>query len=149
MERPLAQKPSCFVKDFNMGAMENKSLNVFNTSLTLAREDTATDDDYERIEGVIGHEYFHNWTWFSSCYPNCAKLRNCSISGLDSQQTATSVILENKLMSTLQQRQRQDWESCDLPRLVSADSKGVQPGLKGCGSSRLCSDWRDTGQESE
>ena len=46
-----------------MGAMENKSLNVFNTSLTLAREDTATDDDYERIEGVIGHEYFHNWTW--------------------------------------------------------------------------------------
>eukprot|EP00434_Breviolum_minutum_P045668 symbB.v1.2.040996.t1/scaffold7721.1/size12173/2 len=39
------------VKDFNMGAMENKSLNVFNTSLTLAREDTATDDDYERIEG--------------------------------------------------------------------------------------------------
>ncbi|CAJ1399278.1 unnamed protein product [Effrenium voratum] len=50
------------VKDFNMGAMENKSLNVFNTSLTLAREDTATDDDYERIQGVIGHEYFHNWT---------------------------------------------------------------------------------------
>ena len=46
-----------------MGAMENKSLNVFNTSLTLAREDTATDDDYERIEGVIGHEYFHNWTF--------------------------------------------------------------------------------------
>eukprot|EP00933_Yihiella_yeosuensis_P047162 TRINITY_DN4286_c0_g1_i2.p1 TRINITY_DN4286_c0_g1~~TRINITY_DN4286_c0_g1_i2.p1 ORF type:complete len:886 (-),score=185.51 TRINITY_DN4286_c0_g1_i2:200-2830(-) len=50
------------VKDFNMGAMENKSLNVFNTSLTLARPDTATDDDYERIESVIGHEYFHNWT---------------------------------------------------------------------------------------
>ncbi|CAJ1419959.1 unnamed protein product [Effrenium voratum] len=50
------------VRDFNMGAMENKSLNVFNTSLTLAREDTATDDDYESIEGVIGHEYFHNWT---------------------------------------------------------------------------------------
>lgn len=51
------------MQDFNMGAMENKSLNVFNTSLTLAREDTATDDDYERIEGVIGHEYFHNWTF--------------------------------------------------------------------------------------
>ena len=50
-----------------MGAMENKSLNVFNTSLTLAREDTATDDDYERIEGVIGHEYFHNWTE-DGCY---------------------------------------------------------------------------------
>eukprot|EP00928_Gymnodinium_smaydae_P039190 TRINITY_DN26820_c0_g4_i2.p1 TRINITY_DN26820_c0_g4~~TRINITY_DN26820_c0_g4_i2.p1 ORF type:complete len:945 (+),score=164.13 TRINITY_DN26820_c0_g4_i2:114-2948(+) len=50
------------VNDFNMGAMENKGLNIFNTSLTLARPDTATDDDYGRIEGVIGHEYFHNWT---------------------------------------------------------------------------------------
>ena len=50
------------VHDFNMGAMENKSLNVFNSSLVLARPDTATDLDYERIEGVIAHEYFHNWT---------------------------------------------------------------------------------------
>jgi len=50
------------VDDFNMGAMENKGLNVFNTSLTLASPSTATDDDYERIEGVVGHEYFHNWT---------------------------------------------------------------------------------------
>eukprot|EP00931_Biecheleriopsis_adriatica_P065494 TRINITY_DN40015_c0_g1_i1.p1 TRINITY_DN40015_c0_g1~~TRINITY_DN40015_c0_g1_i1.p1 ORF type:complete len:1017 (-),score=262.98 TRINITY_DN40015_c0_g1_i1:64-3090(-) len=50
------------VNDFNMGAMENKGLNIFNSSLTLASPDTATDDDYERIEGVIGHEYFHNWT---------------------------------------------------------------------------------------
>ena len=48
--------------DFNMGAMENKGLNVFNSALVLARPDTATDTDYERIEGVIGHEYFHNWT---------------------------------------------------------------------------------------
>ncbi|MCP4093689.1 MAG: aminopeptidase N [Planctomycetes bacterium] len=50
------------VGDFNMGAMENKSLNVFNTAYVLARPDTATDCDYEGIEGVIGHEYFHNWT---------------------------------------------------------------------------------------
>ncbi|CAK0905549.1 unnamed protein product [Prorocentrum cordatum] len=50
------------VNDFNMGAMENKGLNIFNTSLTLAKPDTATDSDYQRIEGVIGHEYFHNWT---------------------------------------------------------------------------------------
>ncbi len=50
------------VNDFNMGAMENKGLNVFNTALTLADPATATDNDYERIEGVIGHEYFHNWT---------------------------------------------------------------------------------------
>ena len=50
------------VSDFNMGAMENKGLNVFNTSLVLARPETATDDDYAAIERVIAHEYFHNWT---------------------------------------------------------------------------------------
>ncbi|MCY3879460.1 MAG: aminopeptidase N [Rhodobacteraceae bacterium] len=50
------------VDDFNMGAMENKGLNIFNSKLVLARPDTATDDDYENIEGVIAHEYFHNWT---------------------------------------------------------------------------------------
>lgn len=50
------------VNDFNMGAMENKGLNVFNSKYVLARPDTATDADYEGIEGVIGHEYFHNWT---------------------------------------------------------------------------------------
>ncbi|MGD8384022.1 MAG: aminopeptidase N, partial [Lysobacterales bacterium] len=48
--------------DFNMGAMENKSLNIFNSKYVLARPDTATDMDYRGIEGVIGHEYFHNWT---------------------------------------------------------------------------------------
>jgi aminopeptidase N len=48
--------------DFNMGAMENKSLNIFNSKYVLARPDTATDWDYQAIEGVIGHEYFHNWT---------------------------------------------------------------------------------------
>ncbi|MBB4212155.1 aminopeptidase N [Rhodothalassium salexigens DSM 2132] len=50
------------VGDFNMGAMENKSLNVFNTKYVLASPETATDDDYDHIEGVIAHEYFHNWT---------------------------------------------------------------------------------------
>jgi len=50
------------VSHFNMGAMENKGLNVFNTKFVLARPDTATDFDYEHIEAVIGHEYFHNWT---------------------------------------------------------------------------------------
>ncbi len=50
------------VGHFNMGAMENKGLNVFNTKFVLARPDTATDSDYEHIEGVIAHEYFHNWT---------------------------------------------------------------------------------------
>lgn len=50
------------VSDFNMGAMENKSLNVFNTKYVLAKSDTATDVDYAGIESVIAHEYFHNWT---------------------------------------------------------------------------------------
>ena len=63
------------VDDFNMGAMENKGLNIFNSKLVLASPDTATDGDYERIEAVIAHEYFHNWTgnritcrdWFQLC----------------------------------------------------------------------------------
>ncbi len=48
--------------DFNMGAMENKGLNIFNSKYVLARPDTATDRDFQGIEGVIAHEYFHNWT---------------------------------------------------------------------------------------
>ncbi len=63
------------VSDFNMGAMENKGLNVFNDKYVLADEETATDADYANIEAVIAHEYFHNWTgnritcrdWFQLC----------------------------------------------------------------------------------
>ncbi|MCP9777238.1 MULTISPECIES: aminopeptidase N [unclassified Cyanobium] len=50
------------VRHFNMGAMENKSLNIFNSKLVLADAETATDGELERIESVIAHEYFHNWT---------------------------------------------------------------------------------------
>ncbi|MFV2059379.1 MAG: aminopeptidase N [Gammaproteobacteria bacterium] len=50
------------VNDFNMGAMENKGLNVFNSSCVLASPETTTDADYYRIQGIIGHEYFHNWS---------------------------------------------------------------------------------------
>src|ERR1043166_197961 len=50
------------VSDFNMGAMENKGLNVFNTRYVLAKPESATDSDYQGIEAVIAHEYFHNWT---------------------------------------------------------------------------------------
>jgi aminopeptidase N len=50
------------VGDFNMGAMENKGLNIFNTKYVLARQDTATDTDYQNIDRVVAHEYFHNWT---------------------------------------------------------------------------------------
>ncbi len=63
------------VRDFNFGAMENKGLNIFNSSLILADAQTATDADFEAIEAVVGHEYFHNWTgnritcrdWFQLC----------------------------------------------------------------------------------
>src|SRR5215468_315932 len=63
------------VSDFNMGAMENKGLNVFNDKYVLASPETATDNDFERIEAIIAHEYFHNWTgnritcrdWFQLC----------------------------------------------------------------------------------
>lgn len=50
------------VSHFNMGAMENKGLNVFNAQFILASEETATDDDFERIEAIVAHEYFHNWS---------------------------------------------------------------------------------------
>lgn len=50
------------VSDFNMGAMENKGLNIFNTKCILASFETATDQDYQNIQGVVGHEYFHNWS---------------------------------------------------------------------------------------
>ncbi len=63
------------VSDFNMGAMENKGLNIFNDKYVLASPETATDADYANIEGIIAHEYFHNWTgnritcrdWFQLC----------------------------------------------------------------------------------
>ncbi|MBI6630126.1 aminopeptidase N [Pontibaca salina] len=63
------------VDDFNMGAMENKGLNIFNSSAVLASPETSTDANFERIESIIAHEYFHNWTgnritcrdWFQLC----------------------------------------------------------------------------------
>ena len=63
------------VPDFNMGAMENKGLNIFNDKYILALQETATDSDYAGIETVVAHEYFHNWTgnritcrdWFQLC----------------------------------------------------------------------------------
>ena len=63
------------VDDFNMGAMENKGLNIFNSKYVLASPETATDQDYANIEAIIAHEYFHNWTgnritcrdWFQLC----------------------------------------------------------------------------------
>ena len=63
------------VSDFNMGAMENKSLNIFNSAYVLADQETATDADFDNIARVVAHEYFHNWSgdrvtcrdWFQLC----------------------------------------------------------------------------------
>lgn len=62
LEYDLNQFMIVAIDDFNMGAMENKGLNVFNSRLVLADLESATDDDFEAIESVVGHEYFHNWT---------------------------------------------------------------------------------------
>lgn len=62
LEYDLDQYMIVSVGSFNMGAMENKGLNIFNSALVLAEQETATDGDYMAIESVIGHEYFHNWT---------------------------------------------------------------------------------------
>ena len=74
-EYDLEQFNIVAVSDFNMGAMENKGLNIFNDRLVLASGDTATDAQFEAIESVVAHEYFHNWTgnritcrdWFQLC----------------------------------------------------------------------------------
>lgn len=63
------------VSDFNAGAMENTTLNIFNAALALAHPDVSTDAEYQRVDGVVAHEYFHNWTgnlvtcrdWFQLC----------------------------------------------------------------------------------
>ena len=78
------------VSAFNFGAMENKGLNIFNDKVLLASPETATDDDYARIEGVVAHEYFHNWTgdritcrdWFQlSLKEGLTVFRDASFSG--------------------------------------------------------------------
>ena len=62
LEYDLEEYNIVAVRHFNMGAMENKSLNIFNSKLVLADAETATDGELERVESVIAHEYFHNWT---------------------------------------------------------------------------------------
>lgn len=98
------------VSHFNMGAMENKGLNIFNTKFVLARPDTATDSDYEHIEGVIAHEYFHNWTgnrvtcrdWFQlSLKEGFTVFRDQEFSG-DQTSKAIKRIEDVKLLRTRQ-----------------------------------------------
>merc|ERR1719271_456310 len=62
LKRAMKWDQDRFGLEYDLGVYNVVAVNDFNTALTLASPDTATDDDYERIEGVIGHEYFHNWT---------------------------------------------------------------------------------------
>jgi aminopeptidase N len=98
------------VRDFNFGAMENKGLNIFNASLLLANPQTATDLDFERIESVVAHEYFHNWTgdritcrdWFQLCLKEgLTVFRDQSFSG-DMRGHAVQRIKDVKALRTRQ-----------------------------------------------
>ena len=98
------------VSDFNMGAMENKGLNIFNTALILAHPDTATDADFLRVERVIGHEYFHNWSgnrvtcrdWFQLSLKEGFTVYRENQFGQDMNDKVTERIDEVKMLRDLQ-----------------------------------------------
>ncbi|NOX39237.1 MAG: aminopeptidase N [Alphaproteobacteria bacterium] len=101
------------VDDFNMGAMENKGLNIFNSKYVLASPETATDQDYALIEGIIAHEYFHNWTgnritcrdWFQlSLKEGLTVFRDQSFSG-DQRSRAVKRITEVQQLRAAQFRE--------------------------------------------
>ncbi|PCI04361.1 MAG: aminopeptidase N [Hyphomicrobiales bacterium] len=98
------------VSDFNMGAMENKGLNVFNDKYVLANPTTATDDDYARIEAIIAHEYFHNWTgnritcrdWFQLCLKEGLTVFRDQEFSSDARSRAVKRIADVKLLKSNQ-----------------------------------------------
>ena len=98
------------VSDFNMGAMENKGLNVFNDKYVLANPNTATDDDYARIEAIIAHEYFHNWTgnritcrdWFQLCLKEGLTVYRDQEFSADARSRAVQRIADVKLLKANQ-----------------------------------------------
>ena len=98
------------VSDFNMGAMENKGLNVFNDKYVLADPDTATDADYANIEAIIAHEYFHNWTgnritcrdWFQLCLKEGLTVYRDHAFSADQRSAAVKRIAEIRLLKAHQ-----------------------------------------------
>ncbi len=98
------------VSHFNMGAMENKGLNIFNDKYVLASADTATDDDFEGVESVIAHEYFHNWTgnritcrdWFQLCLKEGLTVFRDQEFTADMRSRAVKRIQDVRLLRTLQ-----------------------------------------------
>jgi aminopeptidase N len=98
------------VPDFNMGAMENKGLNVFNEKYVLADPQTATDADYAHVEGVIAHEYFHNWTgdritcrdWFQLCLKEGLTVYRDQEFSADQRSRPVKRIADVRLLKSLQ-----------------------------------------------
>ncbi len=98
------------VSDFNMGAMENKGLNIFNDKYVLADPDTATDADYANIEAIIAHEYFHNWTgnritcrdWFQLCLKEGLTVYRDHAFSADMRSPAVKRIAEVRLLKAHQ-----------------------------------------------
>ena len=98
------------VDDFNMGAMENKGLNIFNARYVLASPETATDGDYARIEAIIAHEYFHNWTgnritcrdWFQLCLKEGLTVYRDHAFSADQRSAAVKRIAEIRLLKAHQ-----------------------------------------------
>jgi aminopeptidase N len=98
------------VGDFNMGAMENKGLNIFNTKYVLARPDIATDADFENIDRVVAHEYFHNWTgnrvtcrdWFQLSLKEGLTVFRDQEFGADTHNPATARIREVRNLRAIQ-----------------------------------------------
>ncbi len=110
LEYDLDQYMIVAVDDFNMGAMENKGLNVFNSKFVLAKPETATDTDYEGIEVVIAHEYFHNWTgnrvtcrdWFQLSLKEGLTVFRDQLFSADMISGATKRIHDANLLRTVQ-----------------------------------------------
>lgn len=98
------------VSDFNMGAMENKGLNVFNDKYILADPDTASDSDYDGIERVVAHEYFHNWTgnritcrdWFQLCLKEGLTVYRDQEFSADQRSRAVRRIADSRLLKAAQ-----------------------------------------------
>ena len=98
------------VSDFNMGAMENKGLNIFNDRLILASPETATDTTFEAIESVVAHEYFHNWTgnritcrdWFQLCLKEGLTVYRDQEFSADERDATVQRILDVRQLKTLQ-----------------------------------------------
>jgi aminopeptidase N len=98
------------VSDFNMGAMENKGLNIFNDKYVLADPETATDADYAHIEAIIAHEYFHNWTgnritcrdWFQLCLKEGLTVYRDHAFSADQRSAAVKRIAEIRLLKAHQ-----------------------------------------------